>query len=51
MGTRSEKIEIEEQKKQEEVLKTKLKEQALRDETRLEKQRTKDIKLFLIKKA
>jgi len=46
---RSEKIEIEEQKKQEEVLKTKLKEQALRDEKRLEKQRTKDIKLFLRK--
>ena len=46
---RSEKIEIEEQKKQEEVLKTKIKEQALRDEKRLEKQRTKDIKLFLRK--
>ena len=46
---RAKKIEIEEQKKQEEVLKTKLKEQALRDEKRLEKQRTKDIKLFLRK--
>jgi len=46
---RAKKIEIEEQKKQEEVLKTKIKEQALRDEKRLEKQRTKDIKLFLRK--
>ena len=46
---RAKKIEIEEQKKQEEVFKTKIKEQALRDEKKLEKQRTKDIKLFLRK--
>ena len=43
------KIAIEKQKKEEEVLKVKLKEQALKDEVRLEKQRTKDIKLFLRK--
>tara|TARA_X000000368_G_scaffold171421_1_gene135189 strand:- start:144 stop:1337 length:1194 start_codon:yes stop_codon:yes gene_type:complete len=46
---RKEKIEIEKQKKEEEALKVKLKEQALKDEVRLEKQRTKDIKLFLRK--
>ncbi|MBD1162670.1 hypothetical protein IDG48_03830 [Pelagibacterales bacterium SAG-MED12] len=46
---RKEKIRLENEKKQEEVLKVKLKEQALREEARLEKQRTKDIKLFLRK--
>ena len=43
------KIAIEKQKKEDEVLRLKLKEQALKDEARLEKQRTKDIKLFLRK--
>ena len=43
------KIEIENQKKEEEAIKLKLKEKALRDEKRLEKQRTRDIKLFLRK--
>jgi len=43
------KLVLAKQKKEEEVLKIKLKEQALKDETRLEKQRTKDIKLFLRK--
>ena len=46
---RKEKIAIEDQKKEEEALRLKLKEQALKDEARLEKQRTKDIKLFLRK--
>ena len=46
---RKEKILIEKKKKEEETLKLKLKEQALKDEARLEKQRTKDIKLFLRK--
>ena len=46
---RLEKIEIEKRKKEEEILKVKLKEQALKDEAKLEKQRTKDIKLFLRK--
>ena len=46
---RKEKIFLEEQKREEEALKTKLKEQALKDEAQLEKQRTKDIKLFLRK--
>jgi hypothetical protein len=46
---RKEKIAIEKQKKDEEVLRLKLKEQALKDEARLEKQRTRDIKLFLRK--
>ena len=46
---RIEKIEIEKRKKDEEALRVKLKEQALKDEARLEKQRTKDIKLFLRK--
>ena len=46
---RKEKIFLEEQKREEEALKTKLKEQALKDEVQLEKQRTKDIKLFLRK--
>ena len=43
------KIAIEKEKKEEELLKVKLKEQALKDEAKLEKQRTKDIKLFLRK--
>ena len=46
---RQEKIELENQKKAEEALNVKLKEQSLKDEARLEKQRTKDIKLFLRK--
>ena len=46
---RKEKIRLENEKKQEEVIKIKLKEQALREEARLEKQRTKDIKVFLRK--
>ena len=46
---RKEKIALEIQKKEEESLRVKLKEQALKDEARLEKQRTKDIKLFLRK--
>ncbi len=46
---RKAKIEIEKIKKDEEALRVKLKEQALKDEARLEKQRTKDIKLFLKK--
>ena len=46
---RKEKIKIENQKIHEEALKTKLKEQTLKEEIRIEKQRTKDIKLFLRK--
>ena len=46
---RKEKIRLANKKKQEEVLKVKLKEHALREEARLEKQRTKDIKVFLRK--
>ena len=46
---RSEKIQIERQKKIDEALRLKLIEQTLRDESRLEKQRAKDIKLFLRK--
>ena len=46
---RNAKIALEKQKIEEETLKVKLKEQALKDEARLEKQRTKDIKLFLRK--
>jgi len=46
---RKAKIEIEKRNKEDEALRIKLKEQALRDEARLEKQRTKDIKLFLRK--
>jgi hypothetical protein len=46
---RKEKIALEVEKKEEEVLRLKLREQALREEARLEKQRTKDIKLFLRK--
>ncbi len=43
------KIEIEKQKKNEQALQIRLKEQALKEEVRLEKQRSKDIKLFLRK--
>ena len=43
------KIAFEKQKIEEEALKVKLKEQALKDEAKLEKQRAKDIKLFLRK--
>ena len=46
---RKAKIEFEKQKKEEEDLRIKLKEQSLKDEAKLEKQRTKDIKLFLRK--
>ena len=46
---RLKKIEIQKNKKKEEDLKLKLKDQALKDEIKLEKQRTKDIKLFLRK--
>ena len=46
---RKEKIVLARKKKEEAILKIKLKEQALKDEARLEKQRTKDIKLFLRK--
>jgi len=46
---RKAKIAFEKQKKEAEVLKVKLKEQELKEEARLEKQRTKDIKLFLRK--
>ena len=43
------KIAIQKEKKKEEDLRLQLKEQTLKDEARLEKQRTKDIKLFLRK--
>ncbi len=43
------KIELSKQKEEQEALKLKLKEQTLKEEARLEKQRTKDIKLFLRK--
>jgi len=46
---RKTKILLEKQKKDEETLKLKLKEQTLKEEARIEKQRTKDIKLFLRK--
>ena len=46
---RKEKIALEKQKKEAEALRLKLKEQELKDEERLERQRTKDIKLFLRK--
>jgi len=46
---RKEKIANEKQRIEAEALRIKLKEQALKDEARLEKQRTKDIKLFLRK--
>ena len=43
------KIAIEKQKQEEDLLKLRLKQKVLQDEERLEKQRTKDIKLFLRK--
>ncbi len=46
---RNVKIALEKQKKEQETLKVRLKEQALKDEARIEKQLTKDIKLFLRK--
>ena len=46
---REEKIEIKKQKDEQEALRVKLKEQTLKEEARLEKQRVKDIKLFLRK--
>ena len=46
---RKAKIAFEKQKLDEEVLRVKFKEQALKDEAKLEKQRSKDIKLFLRK--
>ena len=46
---RKAKIQFENQKKEEDSLRVKLKEYALKEEARLEKQRTKDIKLFLRK--
>src|SRR6056300_694782 len=46
---RLEKIKLQKKKEEEEKLKIKIKEQALKDEIKLEKQRNKDIKLFLRK--
>jgi len=46
---RKAKIAAEKQKKEEQTLRVKFKEQALKEKARLEKQRTKDIKLFLRK--
>ncbi len=46
---RKEKIAKEKQKKDEEAIKVKLLEKALKDEAKLEKERTRDIKLFLRK--
>jgi hypothetical protein len=46
---RLEKIELENKKKEEAVLNIKLKERVIKDEIKLEKQRTKEIKLFLRK--
>ena len=43
------KLAFEKQKKEDEALRVKLKEKELKEEARLEKQRTKDIKLFLRK--
>ncbi len=48
-NARIEKIEIEKEKNEVEILRLRLKEQTLKDEVKLEKQRTKDIKLFLRK--
>src|SRR6056300_742681 len=44
-----EKIKLQKEKEEEEKLKIKIKEQALKEEIKLEKQRNKDIKLFLRK--
>ena len=46
---RQEKIDIAKERQKEQELRVKLKEQALKDEAKLEKQRAKDIKLFLRK--
>ena len=46
---RLDRINLDKQKKQEEIEKIKLKEKTLKEEARLEKQRNKDIKLFLRK--
>ena len=46
---REEKIEFEKQKKQDEIEKIKFQEKALKEEAKLEKERTRDIKLFLRK--
>ena len=46
---RKAKIEVEKQKKETQALQLKLKEQTLKEEARLEKQRSKDIKIFLRK--
>ena len=46
---KKDKISFREKKKEQEDLREKLKEKELKDEARLEKQRTKDIKLFLRK--
>jgi hypothetical protein len=46
---RLEKIKLQKEKEEEEKLKIKIKEQALKDEIKLEKQRNRDIKLFLRK--
>ena len=46
---REAKIELANKKKEQEALKLKLKEQTLKEEIKIEKQRTKDIKLFLRK--
>ena len=48
-NARIEKIEIEKEKNEAEILRLKLKEQTLKDEAKLEKQRTRDIKVFLRK--
>ena len=46
---RLEKINLENEKQKQEELKLKLKEQALKDEVKLDRQRAKDIKIFLRK--
>jgi hypothetical protein len=46
---RNQKIQLQKIKNEEEVLKTKLKEQTLKDEIKLERQRTREIKIFLRK--
>jgi len=46
---RKEKIDLQKKQQQEEIEKTRLKEKALKEEVKLEKQRSRDIKLFLRK--
>jgi hypothetical protein len=46
---RLEKINLENEKQKQEELKLKLKEQALKDEVKLDRQRARDIKIFLRK--